>query len=389
MNRQPIPHHATNDVRSPSQLVGEARGGPNARCGVAGAMRGLPGALRGVALAARCVPGTTRGVPGTARGVQDAARGTQGSLLTLAFAMTGIVLFIACAAQESERASAAQAQATEVPAAAPNVIDRKPAPSNALAEFSERVPGTTASLAMKPVPAGSIEVDDPASPGAKKTVAVAAHWIASTEITWDMYDAFVFAMDRTETEKDPPDAWTRPSKPYILMDRGYGHAGYPAISIGVNGATEFCRWLSAKTGKTYRLPTEAEWEYDCRAGSKAAYSFGDDPALLGDFAWFGGNSEVEMNRKTHPIAEKKPNAWGLFDMHGNAAEWTLGADGKGVLRGGSFRDPAAKLTATARRPDEKAFNATDPQVPKSKWWLADGGFIGFRVVCDPSPAPTK
>jgi formylglycine-generating enzyme len=323
------------------------------------------------------------------RWAAGAERRAQRSFATLAGIMAGTVLFIACAAQESERASSAQAHATEVPAAAPNVIDRKPVASSALAEFSLRVPGTTVSLTMKPVPAGSIDVDDPASPGAKKSVAIAAHWIASTEITWDMYDAFVFAMDRNETEKDPPDAWTRPSKPYILMDRGYGHAGYPAISIGINGATEFCRWLSAKTGKTFRVPGEAEWEYDCRAGSKTAYSFGDDPAMLGDFAWFGENSEVEMNRKTHPIAEKKPNAWGLFDMHGNAAEWTLTADGKGVLRGGSFRDPAAKLTATARRPDEKAFNATDPQVPKSKWWLADGGFIGFRVVCDPTPAPGK
>jgi formylglycine-generating enzyme required for sulfatase activity len=305
----------------------------------------------------------------------------------IALASFGFVFFIACATQHNERETAAQGHAPEV--SRPDAPTSNSAESKALTAFSELVPGTTVSLAMKPIPAGSIEIEDASAPGTKKTVAIASQWIASTEITWDMYDAFVFASDKSESEKDPPDAWTRPSKPYILMDRGYGHAGYPAISIGVEGAKEFCRWLSAKTGKTYRLPTEAEWEYACRAGTRTAYSFGDDPTMLGDFAWFGGNSEVEMNRKSHPIGEKKPNAWGLFDMHGNAAEWTIGADGKGVLRGGSFRDPAPKLTSSARRPDERAFNASDPQVPKSKWWLADGGFIGFRVVCEASATPTK
>ena len=93
----------------------------------------------------------------------------------------------------------------------------------------------------------------------------------------------------------------------------------PAISMTHHAAMEYCRWLSAKTGKTYRLPTEAEWEYACRAGTKTAYSFGDDPTKLGEYAWYADNSDG-----TPQIGgKKKPNPWGLYDMHGNVAEWCV------------------------------------------------------------------
>jgi formylglycine-generating enzyme required for sulfatase activity len=91
----------------------------------------------------------------------------------------------------------------------------------------------------------------------------------------------------------------------------------PVENMSWDDAVEFCKRLSAKEGKTYRLPTEAEWEYACRAGTTTEYSFGDDAASLGEYAWFVGNSE----RETHPVGQKKPNAWGLRDMHGNANEW--------------------------------------------------------------------
>ncbi len=204
-------------------------------------------------------------------------------------------------------------------------------------------------------------------------------WLSATEITWDVYDAFVFELDKPAVQADPAiDAIARPSKPYILMDRGFGHAGYPAISVNHTGAAAFCAWLSHKTGRSYRLPTEAEWESACRAGAAGGWCTGDDPAPLGEHAWFKANAE----RRTHPVGMRKANAWGFFDMHGNAGEWCTSATGEPVLRGGSYRDSAPGLRADARVLPEKKWNASDPQLPKSKWWLADGGFIGFRIACE-------
>ena len=91
----------------------------------------------------------------------------------------------------------------------------------------------------------------------------------------------------------------------------------PVVNVSWNDAQAFCDWLSKKEGKAYRLPTEAEWEYACLAGTQAKWSFGDDGGKLGDYAWFSGNSRFH----THPVGQKKPNAWGLYDMLGNACEW--------------------------------------------------------------------
>jgi len=93
--------------------------------------------------------------------------------------------------------------------------------------------------------------------------------------------------------------------------------GYPVGQVSWRDADEFCKWLSRKENRTYRLPTEAEWDWACRAGSEGAYCFGDDVKELGDYAWYSDNSEG----KSHPVGQKKPNAWGLYDMHGNIAEY--------------------------------------------------------------------
>jgi formylglycine-generating enzyme required for sulfatase activity len=121
----------------------------------------------------------------------------------------------------------------------------------------------------------------------------------------------------------------------------------------------------------YRLPTEAEWEYACRAGTDADYSFGNETRKLGDFAWFAGNSA----KKTHAIGQKKPNPWGLFDMHGNVAEWCQDVYDKGyyagspdvnprgpaegkeyVLRGGSWKSPAEDLRSFSRLGETPGFS---------------------------------
>ena len=96
---------------------------------------------------------------------------------------------------------------------------------------------------------------------------------------------------------------------------------YPATYVSWDDAVEFCRKLSAKEGVTYRLPTEAEWEYACRAGSESMYSFGDSPELLEEYAWFDENARDIDEKFAHRVRQKRPNAWGLHDMHGNVWEW--------------------------------------------------------------------
>lgn len=211
-------------------------------------------------------------------------------------------------------------------------------------------------------------------------------WMSANEITWEAFDAFVYRLDEEAGKTTAKvDAVTRPTKPYLPPDRGYGHEGYAAISLSYKTAQAFCEWLSAHSGRKYRLPTEDEWEWACRAGGKGAYGFGDDAGVLGEWAWFAGNAES----KPHPVGKKKANAWGLRDMHGNVAEWVTGRDGKPVTKGGSFRDAAEKLKVAEREQNDPAWNSSDPQVPKSGWWLSDGPFVGFRIVCEGPAEPAK
>ncbi len=298
------------------------------------------------------------------------------SVVVACMSLVGGMFAASCASEQNAGAAASQAPSAKTgatPAVAPGV----PPAALPRAPITVAVPGTTAVLVLQPVPSGVVELAPAEDGAAPQRIDVGSFSIATTETTWDMYDAFVFALDRSKDETDPPDAWARPSKPYILMDRGFGHAGYPAISVSFRGATEFCRWLSAKTQRKFRLPTQAEWERACKLGNESTSG-------LVERAWCAENSEVEMRLVTHPVAQKQADALGLFDLLGNAAEWTTSADGKGIAHGGSFKDHAANLTSATRRSDDRALNATDPQIPKSVWWLADGGFVGFRVVMESS-----
>jgi formylglycine-generating enzyme required for sulfatase activity len=245
---------------------------------------------------------------------------------------------------------------------------------------TETIPGTAVKITFVPIPAGQTTIADPADSTKMKTVDVGPVYFCTTETTFDAFDIFVYGLDQAEQPANT-DATTRPSKPYIPPDRGFGHSGYAAIGMSFKGADEFCKWLSQKTGHTYRLATEAEWECAARAGSTGPY--GADAKALSDYAWFKDNAE----EKTHPVGSKKANAWGLFDMHGNAAEWVVGVDGKPVTKGGSFKDAAADLEVTDRVKQTAAWNASDPQMPKSKWWLADCSFVGFRIVREMDTKP--
>jgi formylglycine-generating enzyme required for sulfatase activity len=235
----------------------------------------------------------------------------------------------------------------------------------------ETIPGTLVKFQMVHVPGGTLGTKG--AGGRTLSVKVAPFWLGKTEVTWDEYDIYAFRLDQTEEQKaQGVDATSRPSRPYGAPDRGFGHHGYPALAMTFHAAEEYCRWLSAKTGKKYRLPTEAEWEYACHAGVAASMPRAKD---LDRRAWFWENAED----KTHPVGAKAPNAWGLCDMLGNVAEWCRGA-GTPVVRGGSFNDRAAKVSCASRAVQTPAWNATDPQNPKSRWWLANAPFVGFRVV---------
>jgi formylglycine-generating enzyme required for sulfatase activity len=233
-----------------------------------------------------------------------------------------------------------------------------------LQPYRDSIPGTLVGFDLMTVPGGRINMH-----GAGE-VEVAPFWIGRTEVTWDMYDVFALGLD---TRTAPAATEARPSRPYGAPDYGFGHHKYPVISVTRAAAEAFCVWLSAKTGKKYRLPTEAEWLHAARLGYGALPL---NVEQVNAAAWHRGNS----NDKTHEVATRAADALGLHDLLGNAAEWVTTTDGKLVTRGGSFRTPPTEVAAGARAIQDDSWNERDPQIPKSRWWLSDGPFVGFRIV---------
>ena len=275
------------------------------------------------------------------------------------------------------------------------------------AAYKVTIPNTTVTYGMAPVPAGEFLMGS-AGPGdaqPQHKVRLDAFWMQTHEVTWDSYLMFMFADQAKETDRPDAivDALSRPTAPHLEMSFGRGNNGFPAISMTQHAANKYAEWLSAKTGEYYRLPTEAEWEYACRAGSET----GIPAAQLGDYAWFVTNSPTAtFSRGTyHPIGTKKPNAWGLYDMLGNVMEWTLDqykpyadAEAKNpwvrsttsyphAVRGGSWNDEAAKVSCTARVASEASWKRLDPQLPKSVWYMTNAQWLGFRLV-RPAKLPT-
>jgi formylglycine-generating enzyme required for sulfatase activity len=284
--------------------------------------------------------------------------------------------------------------------------------------YREQIPGSKVGFEMLPIAAGSFlqgspeaEADRDASEGPLHRVSVQPFWMGKFEVTWDEYHVFMFARDLTLRkaglfEAIEQDAWadavSRPTPPYVPMDFEMGVESCPAVCMTQFAAKQYTKWLSMKTGRFYRLPTEAEWEYACRAGTETAYSFGDDPDQLEEFAWFFDNADDHY----HPVGQKKPNPWGLYDMHGNVAEWVLDQFRKDyygelvavgdeaslspidwptslyprVVRGGSWDDDPDALRSAARKKSRKGWKVQDPQLPKSIWYHTNAAFVGFRLV---------
>jgi formylglycine-generating enzyme required for sulfatase activity len=283
--------------------------------------------------------------------------------------------------------------------------------------YVETVPGSEVKFDMVPIPGGTFLMGTPdkepnraADEGPQHPVTIRPFWMGKCEVTWDEYDIRWHetpgnkddqrAAERKGNQMDV-DAVSRPTPPYDDETKGFGRERYPVLGFTHHAAMDYCRWLSEKTGKIYRLPTEAEWEWACRAGTTTAYFFGDDPKQLGDYAWFAGNSEDT----THPVGGKKPNPWGLYDMYGNVTEWCLDHYNKDfyaslppnqpfmepvcpptidrygdVVRGGSWADKPPMLRSGARRASDRSWIKLDPQRPQSIWWLTSADFVGFRIV---------
>ena len=271
------------------------------------------------------------------------------------------------------------------------------------AAYTVTIPNTTVTYGMAPVPSGEFQMGS-AGTGAKPdeqpqhTVRLAAFAMQTHEVTWDAYLLFMFA-DQAKELAHPDalvDALSRPTAPHLDMSFGRGSTGYPAISMTQHAAAKFAQWLSAKVGEYYRLPTEAEWEYACRAGTTTGIGAGP----LQDYAWFAPNSALPgfTTGTYHTIGTKKPNAWGLYDMLGNVMEWTLDqyapytssatenpwvkstAPYPHAVRGGSWHDDESGVRCTARVPSAASWKRQDPQLPKSIWYMTDAQWLGFRLV---------
>ena len=301
--------------------------------------------------------------------------------------------------------------------------------ASAMKPYAEKVKlASDATYDLVPIQGGEFalgspdtEADRNPDEGPQHKIRIEPFWMGKLEITWNLYRPFMengkarnkdgtLNRDSNLSTSEPPDikdgenlndTVTQPTPPYVPMhfQMGDGYSkDFPAVGMTQHAANKFCEWLSEQTGHFYRLPTEVEWEYACRAGTTTAYSFGDDPSQLGDYAWFSGNSEFQYQK----VGMKKPNPWGLHDMHGNVAEHVLDQylpdtdsklkDGETgpwvpatqryptVVRGGHWDADAKLLRSASRLASSPAWKTHDPQIPKSIWYFTNAPWLGFRIV---------
>jgi len=277
--------------------------------------------------------------------------------------------------------------------------------------------GEEISFNMVLVPGGTFDMGSPEDESDRKEdegpqhkVRISSFYLCTTETTLELFMAYYqetmtakkdfFEQEKEESEqsKKDVDAITGPTPVYGDLTMGYSKK-HPAMGMTWYNATNFCKWLSQRTGRKYRLPTEAEWEYACRVGTTNAFGCTDSQKQLADFASYTDNSDDE----TSEVARKKPNSWGLYDMQGNVREWVFDfyspdaykdaakkspavnprgpASGKvHVARGGDYSSSIEELRCAARAFEEEWWRSGDPQIPKSKWWLPEMDIIGFRIA---------
>jgi len=310
--------------------------------------------------------------------------------------------------------------------------------------YAQKIPDTDQAISMTPIPVGAkrqgrtypatvlmgsadSEAGRSKKDGPRTRVKIQPFWMGTYEITCDQYHYFatnIISLDnhRLDPRTTAKSVWLDAvSLPTIVRKehtdaiyKGMGQfGGYPVAAVSPLAARQFTKWLSQKTGHFYRLPTEAEWEYAARAGTKTAYPWGDKAAGIDDHAWYYDNSAYDDPDKGHPdtgsgyrkVGSKKPNAWGLYDIHGNVSEWVIDQyfpdhnrkfagrtiDWKQAIawpkneygriaKGGSWDSDARDCRSASRLLSDRYLQESDPQGPKSPWWYSDGFHIGFRIV---------
>lgn len=300
--------------------------------------------------------------------------------------------------------------------------------------FEEKIPGTMLSFQMQAIPGGIFNMGSPENEPFRKEdespvhkVTVSPFFMAEVEVTWDQYWAF-YANTMSEGRTPPEtvyannsnpnvDAISGPTPPFGFPDQGWGGGNRPAITMTHYAAETFCQWLSKKTGKKYRLPTEAEWEYAARGGTETPYFFAGSPKDFSDKGFWRKFFDAKTDsisqyviysknskNKTQEPSAVKANPFGLKNMLGNTMEYCadkyatdaytkagsnasdpIAKEGEEyVVRGGNYTSDASDVRCAARSfTKNEAWLKTDPQQPKSIWWYSDIRGIGFRVVCEP------
>ncbi len=319
------------------------------------------------------------------------------------------------------------------------VIFAEPAQVKAFENYTEQVPNTPVSFNMVAIEGGAFKMGSPddeplrdGDEGPGRIVTVSPFFMGEVEVTWDAFWTF-YSQTMSEGRIDPetiyahnanrPDAITGPTPPFGNPGQGWGGGNRPAITLSHYAAQTYCQWLSGVTGKLYRLPTEAEWEYACRAGSETPYFFEGNPKRFSseglrnrifgsDTSNISSHAVYELNSggKTQEPSVVRPNAFGLQNMMGNVYEYCSDwyaedayaqtgpevTDPNGppsgteyVIRGGNYASDAGDLRSAARAStDTETWLKTDCQQPKSIWWFSDFKGIGFRVVCEPDSSLT-
>ena len=266
-----------------------------------------------------------------------------------------------------------------------------------------QVPGVDQAIILIAVEGGDFIMgnNDVPDESPEHKVSVNGLYVGQTEITWNQYDAFVFRnteleqfISEEEQRKLGIDGISSATTPYVDMSFNMGKDDFPAVNMTQYAALMYCQWLTAQTGRFFRLPTEAEWEYICKKSEV-------ENQKLVDYAFYN-DVAYELT------AEQKADKLGLYDILGNVAEWTMDQYDESfyanspqdnpwnkpetlyprVVRGGHYLQKERELSCSARIPSEDKWKKRDPQLPKSKWWHTNAPFVGFRIV-SPFHQPTK